>query len=72
MYGWIFSRQGWAKNMKVSCCGLVLGVLCQTASGDDAEGWWWWWCGHLVGSVWLKEGIWAKKVAGAWFQAVGS
>src|SRR5882762_1923319 len=30
----------WANNAKPSCRSSVLGVLCETAVGDDAEGWW--------------------------------
>ena len=30
----------WAKNLKLSCCGLVLDVPCETAMGDGGEGWW--------------------------------
>jgi hypothetical protein len=34
-------REGvWAKNAKPSCRSLVSGTPCETAAGDDGEGWW--------------------------------
>ena len=30
----------WAKNTKPSCRSSVSGAPCETAAGDDAEGWW--------------------------------
>jgi len=30
----------WAKNPKLSCRSSVSGVPCETAAGNDAEGWW--------------------------------
>jgi hypothetical protein len=34
-------REGvWAKNAKPSCRSSVSGVPCETAVGDNAEGWW--------------------------------
>ena len=31
---------GWAKKAKLSCCSSVSGAPCETAVGDDVEGWW--------------------------------
>ena len=39
----------WAKKAKPSCCSSVSGVPCETAAGDDAEGWW---DGVMVVVVW--------------------
>ena len=56
----------WAKRLKPSRCGLILGALCKTAKGDGAEGW----CGgvyEVAAVVGLctcemrgREGVWAK------------
>jgi len=58
----------WAKNAKPSCRSLVSGTPCETAVGDDVEGWW---DGVVVVVVvvvwpsgWKREargGVWVKN-----------
>jgi hypothetical protein len=49
----------WAKRLKLSRCGSILGAPCKTAKGDGAEGW----CGGAY-EVAVVVGLCAHKTRG--------